>query len=138
MKHTYVKLAIKLMKIKYRNMKSIILFCCMPLLSGCLFGFEAFFPESYYKCSSLSGWCIEEPTKEIMFWDIKDSSYKVTEKCCSNKWESQAKKKFQQINSIFNLCEVSAQTGDSLVGKMKSEVYSCLSQKGLYRYISKP
>ncbi|OOF35620.1 hypothetical protein BKK48_09170 [Rodentibacter heidelbergensis] len=72
-----------------------------------------------------------------MFWDIRDPSYNITEKCCSEKWEEQANKRTYKKNFVFELCKVEPKTGESLIGKTKSEVYSCLEQHGLYRYSSK-
>lgn len=117
-------------------MKGIILLSTI-LLSGCLFGFEAFFPETYHKCGSLSGWCVNEPIPEIMRWDIKDPSYNITEKCCSKKWDAQAKKLSKKISSIFELCRIDPKTGDSLINETKKEAFSCLENNGLYRYSQK-
>lgn len=68
------------------NMKFLYL---LPILylTGCLFGLEKHFPDKYHKCSSLSGWCVNTPAPEIVYWAIKDDGYKVTEPCCSVVWD---------------------------------------------------
>ncbi|WP_207551841.1 hypothetical protein [Rodentibacter trehalosifermentans] len=80
---------------------------------------------------------MKEPTREIMFWGIKDPSYKITEKCCSERWYKQGQKGLLKKNSIFELCKADQKTGESLIGKTKNEVYFCLEKNGLYRYSQK-
>lgn len=47
-------------------MKKILLFFSPLLLSGCLLA--TVFPNDYYQCHSLSGWCKDKPERQNYLW----------------------------------------------------------------------
>ncbi|TGZ98453.1 hypothetical protein D3M79_09130 [Rodentibacter pneumotropicus] len=118
--------------------KALCIFTLLILLSGCSLILEPLFPHMYFQCTTtFLGKCKHKKPEETMYWGIRDPHYNVTAKIDSEEWHAQVDKKTQKKKSIFELCKADPKTGESLVGKTKSEVYSCLEQHGLYRYSSK-
>src|SRR3712207_2278792 len=104
----------------------IVIFLC----SGCV-------SSKFHKCSSLTGWCANMPTPEIVYWAIKDEKYKVTESCCSVVWDQQMRQATQRKRNIFRLCGIDVQTGTPLNQQSQEDGTKCLERNGLYRYVKR-
>lgn len=52
-------------------MKKFFILLSLLLLSGCLLA--TIFPNDYYKCASLSGWCKEKPERQNYVWNLRSS-----------------------------------------------------------------
>ncbi|TCK01870.1 hypothetical protein EV694_0504 [Volucribacter psittacicida] len=82
--------------------KIIIILLAIFILQGCILA--TVFPNDYYKCSSLSGWCKDKPERELYSWDI-------------NKIEMEKLRTYARENNIT--------TFDAWLSKRKQDMKTC-------------